>query len=55
MAGYSDMQSVEVKVENDGVVILNYCFRNIQEATEIFVYLREFFPDGTFVIQPLRH
>jgi len=55
MVGYSDMQSVELKVEDEGVVILTYCFQNIQEATEIFVYLREFFPGGTFIIQPLRH
>ena len=55
MVGYSVMQSVELKVEDEGVVILNYCFQNIREATEIFVYLREFFPEGTFIIQPLRH
>jgi len=49
------MQQVEMTVENEGVVVLGYNFPNILAATEMFVYLKDFFPNGTFIIQPLRH
>lgn len=44
-----------MKVEAEGVVILRYTFHSLREATEQFVYLRDFFPQGTFIIEPLKH
>ena len=49
------MNMIEMKVEDSGKEILCYCFQNIQEASETFVFLRDFFPNYTFIIQPLRH
>ena len=49
------MGQVEMKVVDGGVVILSYSFPDIRAATEMFVYLRDFFPEGTFIIQPLRY
>lgn len=49
------MSQVELKVEEEGRVILRYTFPYLRDATEQFVYLRDFFPQSTFIIQPLRH
>jgi hypothetical protein len=49
------MDMVEMKVEEAGKEILWYSFKTIKEATEMYSFLRDFFPDGTFIIQPLRH
>lgn len=49
------MGMIEMKVEDEGKHILSYRFRTIVEASEMFMYLKSFFPDGTFIIQPLRH
>lgn len=46
---------VEMRVEEDGEEILRYSFRTLREASEMFAFLLEFFPEGTFLIQPLRH
>jgi hypothetical protein len=49
------MDVIEMKVEDAGKEILCYFFKNIKEVTEMFIYLRDFFPEGAFIIQPLRH
>lgn len=49
------MGMIEMKVEDEGRHILSYQFKTIIEASEMFLFLRIFFPDGTFIIQPLRH
>ena len=49
------MEMIEMKVEDAGKEILCYCFKSVKEASDMFVFLRDFFPDGTFIIQPLRH
>jgi hypothetical protein len=48
------MGMIEMKVEDDGKHILSYRFKTIGEASEMFLFLKGFFPDGTFIIQPLR-
>ena len=47
--------SVELRVHQDGEDILIYSFKAIDEAAEMFDFLRDFFPDAKFVIQPLMH
>lgn len=49
------MQHVELRVEDQGELILTYTFTDLRAASEMFAYLKDFFPDGTFIIQPLRH
>jgi hypothetical protein len=49
------MGQIELKVEEASAEILRYSFPDIRTATEMFVFLRDFFPDGTFILQPLRH
>jgi len=49
------MEMVEMKVQDSGEEILFYRFQNVREASEMFMYLRSFFPEGTFIIQPVRH
>lgn len=46
---------IEMRVENDGVEVLKYTFSSLAEASEMFSFLKEFFPAGTFLIQPVRH
>lgn len=46
---------VEMKVEDGGEAILHYVFPNISDASEMLAFLKEFFPGGTFIIQPVRH
>ncbi|WP_370400195.1 hypothetical protein [Sulfitobacter sp. JB4-11] len=46
---------VEMYVEDGGEEILYYSFNSIAEASEMLSFLKEFFPLGTFTIQPLRH
>lgn len=46
---------VEMRVEDGGEEILHYTFKSLKEASDMLAFLREFFPDGTFLIQPLRH
>jgi len=46
---------IEMKVEDGGELILSYHFRSVAEASEMLLFLRDFFPEGTFVIQPLPH
>ena len=49
------MTMIEMKVEDNGEVVLSYHFKTVREASEMFVFLRDFFPTGKFVIQPLLH
>ena len=49
------MNMIEMKVEDGGEVILSYHFKTVREASEMFVFLRDFFPNGKFVIKPLLH
>jgi len=46
---------VEMSVQDAGEEILHYSFASLTEASEMLVFLTEFFPKGTFVIQPMRH
>lgn len=46
---------VEMSVQEGGEVVLYYSFNSIAEASEMLAFLQEFFPAGTFLIQPLRH
>lgn len=46
---------VELLVRQDGVTELTYSLKSLEDAGEMFAYLREFFPGATFVIQPLAH
>lgn len=45
---------VEMHVQDAGEEILYYTFSSITEASEMLAFLKEFFPAGTFMIQPLR-
>ena len=48
-------KSVEMRVEEAGELVLSYVFRTLQEAAEMFAFLKDFFPDATFLIHPVRH
>ena len=48
-------RGVELRVDQDGETVLIYAFKAISEAAEMFDFLREFFPNARFVIQPLVH
>ncbi|MEO0917117.1 MAG: hypothetical protein AAFY31_09070 [Pseudomonadota bacterium] len=48
-------QGVELRVDQNGETLLVYAFKAVSEAAEMFEFLREFFPDARFVIQPLAH
>ena len=48
-------RSVEMRVEEAGEVVLSYVFRTIDEAAEMFAFLKDFFPGATFLINPVRH
>lgn len=49
------MGRVEMRVEDGGQEILHYNFETIAEASVMFDFLKDFFPQGSFVICPLRH
>ena len=46
---------VELRVEEASEEILRYSFSTLREASEMFDFLKDFFPTGTFLIHPLRH
>ena len=46
---------VEMKIEENGEEILKYSFKSISEASEMLSFLKDFFPNGRFLIQPIRH
>lgn len=46
---------VELRVQEGGKDCLVYALSGIDEAAEMFNFLREFFPGARFVIQPLTH
>lgn len=48
-------RGVEMHVQDGGETRLAYTFRTIGEAAEMMAYLKDFFPEGRFIIQPLRH
>lgn len=48
-------RSVEFRVQQDGEDVLVYTFKAVDEAAEMFNFLREFFPQARFIIQPLLH
>lgn len=47
--------AVELRVQENGEDVLVYAFRAIDEAAEMFDFLRDFFPGAKFIIQPLMH
>ncbi|MEO0698003.1 MAG: hypothetical protein AAFY84_18135 [Pseudomonadota bacterium] len=46
---------VEMHVEEFGETVLEYKFGSLTEASEMLVFLKDFFPSATFLIQPVRH
>lgn len=46
---------VQMRVEDAGETVLEYTFGSVSEASEMFAFLKDFFPTATFLIQPLRH
>jgi len=48
-------RGVELRVEQDGETMLVYTFKALNEASDMFDFLRDFFPCGRFVIQPITH
>jgi len=46
---------VEMLVEEFGETVLEYKFGSLTEASEMLVFLKDFFPAATFLIQPIRH
>jgi len=50
-----DPSGVRLSVREDGQDILVYHYSTLSEATEIFAFIREFFPSAEFVFEPLVH
>lgn len=48
-------RAVELRVQENGEDVLVYAFKAIDEAAEMFNFLRDFFPGAKFIIQPLMH
>ncbi|MEM9425101.1 MAG: hypothetical protein AAGA06_00210 [Pseudomonadota bacterium] len=48
-------RAVEFRVQQNGEDVLIYTFKAIDEAAEMFNFLRGFFPEARFIIQPLLH
>jgi len=46
---------VELRVEDDGQTVLVYALRSVREASDMMLFLRDFLPEATFIVQPLRH
>lgn len=44
-----------MKVRDADGEMLSYTFRTMAEASEMLHFLKDFLPEATFVIQPLRH
>ncbi|MEL6516863.1 MAG: hypothetical protein AAFO80_03480 [Pseudomonadota bacterium] len=55
MYNQAGARQVELRVQEDGADVLVYAFRGLDEAAEMFAFLRDFFPNARFVIQPLHH
>lgn len=48
-------RGIELRVDQDGETILIYVFKAVSEAAEMFVFLRDFFPEARFIVQPVTH
>ena len=46
---------VELVVSRGGVVELTYVLKNPKEASEYIEFLRDFWRDAEFLLQPVRH
>ena len=46
---------IELRVRDGGEEILVYSFPSIDEAAEMFEFLRGFLPEASFLIQPQPH
>lgn len=46
---------VELTVRDAGEEVLHYTFQSISEASEMFAFLKDFWPQAQFTIQPVRH
>ena len=46
---------VELIVRDAGADLLRYNFGSLADASEMLVFLKDFFSEATFIIQPLRH
>ena len=44
--------AVELRVQEDGTDTLVYSYMTLDEASEMLVFLKDFFPRARFVIQP---
>ena len=45
------VRRTQLTVREGGENILVYNFRSVSEATEIFEFIREYFPDAEFVME----
>ena len=54
-AGMAQTGAVELRVSENHEEILIYTFPSVGKAAEMVHFLTEFFPQGRFVIQPVRH
>ena len=55
VSGARGYAMVELTVSRAGTVELVYVLKNVGEATEYIVFLRSFWDDAEFLLQPLRH
>lgn len=46
---------VELRVSDGSEEVLVYAFKTAAEAGEMIHFLSEFFPNGRFLVQPMRH
>ena len=48
-------RGVELRVDQNGETLLVYVFKAVSEAAEMFVFLKDFFPEARFIVQPVTH
>ena len=46
---------VELRVRNEGEDVLVYALKSASEASEIIQFISDFFPDASYLLQPLAH
>ena len=51
----SDPTGVRFSVRENGQDVLVYHYSRLEEAAEIYAFIRDFFPHAEFVFEPLVH
>jgi hypothetical protein len=51
----SEPAGVRFSVRENGQDVLVYHYARMEEAAEIYAFIREFFPQAEFVFEPLVH